>query len=174
MKRIEDDANLARTLQETITNFSNDFDAKAAEYCNTRADNGKTSMNCSVDYGKFSSEYQQMCQDSEASFNPVTMFMQCSSDSITIEMDIFNTPSCIANSCGNDGESLAMSRALKVVEAQVTGLSCVFFEKSLTSKSADINTTDVAASSHSFQIARVSMILVLALMLIKKRQRNVQ
>ncbi len=169
MLGLEDNNKLDGALQAAMTVLSKDFDAKVLDYCDVRIDKGKTNMNCALDYDIFSAEYQQICHDLNATYNPVSMYMQCSSKSSTIEMDVLNTPCCIPNTCGSDSDKLARKRALKVVEAQVKGLDCVFFEKSLTSKVVEMNEGGLPKSASSFQIASISMVFVLVFVMIINR-----
>ena len=108
---------LSDSFQKSINTFSLDFDARPLDYCARKQINtGQGQMGiveCTVNYGDFSSRFQQICMDSEGEIFPVTLFMHCSSDDSELEMEIANIPSCVAHTCEKSQIDKAMGRLLE-------------------------------------------------------------
>ena len=130
MQVLENNDDLTDAMRNITTDFSLAFDTNNSDYCDIENTEESTRMNCLVDYKEFSSEYIDICGNSNARYNPLTVFMQCSANAITIEMELTNIPSCLSNSCAIADESIALSRSLQMVDAP-EGFSCDYFHRTI-------------------------------------------
>lgn len=130
MQVLENNDDLTDAMRNITSDFSLAFDANNLDYCDVGKTEESTRMNCLIDYKEFSSEYIDICGNSNARYNPLTVFMQCSANAITIEMELTNIPSCLSNYCAIADESIALSRSLQMVDVP-EGFSCDYFHRTI-------------------------------------------
>jgi len=134
MIELERNTDLSDSLQSALNSFSSDFNANPLEYCHSStssntisssAGRGERNLDCFVDFEVFSSEYKSICRYNEAEHFPVTIFMQCSSMStnVNLEMELANIPTCLAHRCDRVEVGIALDRLLSESNEQPSSSS---------------------------------------------------
>jgi len=124
---------LESSLKRSIQNFSSLLHSNSTEYCaNAGGDTGRIHLNCVVNFEDFSSEYLSICESFGAKYEPVSIFMECSSESKDLEMELANMPTCLAQNCGQSEVTTALKRALSMyATSSGSNSSCQFYHRSI-------------------------------------------
>jgi hypothetical protein len=133
LKELEQRKELESSLQNSIQNFTSLLHSKPREYCaDTGGDTGRVHLNCVVNFEDFSSEYVSICGSFGANYEPVSIFMECSSETKDLEMELVNMPTCLAQDCGQSEINTALNRALSMyATSSGSETLCQFYHRSI-------------------------------------------
>ena len=133
LKQLEENEELATSHHKFFQNFSSQLRSSPKEYCVNKRDSNDH-VDCTVNFDDFTSEYLHICENVGAKYEPVTVFMECSTKGKDLEMELINMPTCLSKTCDGEEEiRTALPRALKMYESSFGSeeSSCQFFHRTI-------------------------------------------
>lgn len=135
LKQLEENQELTTSLAESIEAFASQLHSFPKQYCaKSSLSSNPINLDCVVDFQDFTSEYLHICDGVGAKYEPVTVFMECSTESKVLEMELMNMPTCLAQTCDEQSEiRSALNLALKTYSSSSSSeaSSCQFFHRTI-------------------------------------------
>jgi hypothetical protein len=121
MDLLANDPGLSNLSNEMNVEFDADFELNVRDYCTGRKVQDISYLECSLDYGQFSSDYKSKCLAEGGEAYEISLFMTCSGAGLDLEMQLSHIPACVGWTCDLGEIYGVVLDAVKVAEASVAG-----------------------------------------------------
>lgn len=163
---LESNVELTRTLENVMLHVESAFhDVYFGSFCRFEKSDidEKTTLECVVDYNKFSADYVSLCADNKGKPYPVSFLTSCQDANIDLQIELLNIPSCFGRSCASSEINEVMDRILVLAEESLNDrlnvrdndVQCEFFHN-YDMKSLPVNYVLSVGNDGNVQLVRIT------------------
>jgi hypothetical protein len=126
--QLESNEELTSSLDTLISDLDTAFSENIHDFCSISFNPSGILMECVMDYEQYSSDYENLCTQSNGVVHKIRFISICEAEHFDMEIELSNLPSCFGQSCDeskvNEVITLLLGMAESMLNEEDSGMKC--------------------------------------------------